>query len=79
MVRPKIDYVVDLFLTIAFLGVAVTGVIKWPGLFKFTNLNLYVVRLIHDWSGIIMAALVLLHLVMHWKWIVATTKSFFEK
>jgi len=34
---------------------------------------------IHDWSGIVMVLLVLVHLILHWDWIVCETKNIFSK
>jgi cytochrome b561 len=31
----------------------------------------------HDWTAVTLVALVILHLVLHWKWIVYTTKKAF--
>lgn len=31
-------------------------------------------RAVHDWAGLLMGALVVLHLVFHWKWIVCQTR-----
>ncbi|WP_048129677.1 DUF4405 domain-containing protein [Methanosarcina lacustris] len=34
---------------------------------------------IHSRVGILMSILVIIHLILHWKWIIYTTKSFFRK
>ncbi|WP_229392234.1 DUF4405 domain-containing protein [Methanosarcina sp. DH2] len=34
---------------------------------------------IHSRIGILMSILVVIHLILHWKWIARTTKSFFRK
>jgi cytochrome b subunit of formate dehydrogenase len=84
MAKAKIKYFVDIGLAISFISVAVTGILKFPGLTKyFTSIYrvitpFYMAR-IHDWSGVVMSLLVLIHLVLDWKWIVAMTKSFFKK
>jgi TRAP-type uncharacterized transport system fused permease subunit len=75
MNRAKLNYIVDVGLAISFAIVAVTGILKFPALGG--RMRDYVP--LHDWSGIIMAVLVLIHLVLHWNWIVAMTKSFFKK
>ncbi|MBN2304383.1 MAG: DUF4405 domain-containing protein [Anaerolineae bacterium] len=31
-------------------------------------------RTLHDWAGILMGVLVLIHVVFHWKWIVCQTR-----
>ncbi|WP_412733244.1 DUF4405 domain-containing protein [Minisyncoccus archaeiphilus] len=32
---------------------------------------------IHIWAGILMLVLVIIHLILHWDWIVFTTKKVF--
>ncbi|WP_332882055.1 DUF4405 domain-containing protein [Methanosarcina horonobensis] len=34
---------------------------------------------IHSRAGILMSVLVIVHLILHWKWIVSTTRNFFRK
>lgn len=34
---------------------------------------------IHDWAGLVMIIAALIHIVLHWEWIVITTKNFFSK
>ena len=81
----KLNYWVDVGLAISFFICFLTGLIKWPGLIKIIGTSayniLYVenISLLHDWSGLIMGLLILVHLVLSWKWIVAVTKSFFRK
>jgi len=82
MANPKINYFVDAGMAIAFILVAATGIIKFPRLMRLVGvrqLPFGTISLIHNWSGIALAALVLLHLILHWKWIVSMTKTFFKK
>lgn len=37
------------------------------------------ISILHDWSGVVMAILVLAHLILNWDWIMSMTKGFFEK
>ncbi|MBN1175477.1 DUF4405 domain-containing protein [Candidatus Woesearchaeota archaeon] len=67
-------YIVDMILAISFILAGITGVIKMPGWFNIKPEILKPLMIIHDWSGIAMVALVLVHLIQHWKWIVAMTK-----
>ena len=34
---------------------------------------------IHDWVGVALIALVLVHVILHWKWIARMTKSLFRR
>ncbi len=79
MDRLKVDYFIDLGLLISFLTVFLTGIIKFRGWGLYDKFGFPNISLIHDWSGIVMGVLVLVHLVLHWGWIVNTTKCFFKK
>ncbi len=75
MNRPKLNYFVDIGMAIAFAIVAVTGILKLPALGGKTRDYM----LLHDWAGVVLAAFVLLHLILHWNWIICMTKGFFNK
>ncbi len=84
MDKPKLNYLVDIGLFISFLIVGITGLLKFPGflhLFGLRLRDLPVIQLsnLHDWSGLLMVALVALHLFLHRQWIVAMTFSSFKK
>ena len=84
MNKGKLYYVIDILLALSLILVLITGIIKWPGL---TYLFRPVYRIIkarylvtiHDWAGVAMAVFVLIHLALHWKWLVVMTKKVFEK
>jgi Domain of unknown function (DUF4405) len=82
--KGRLSYFIDCGLIITFLLSFITGVIKFPEWTRFFS-NVYLVipasllSQIHDYSGIAMSLLVLAHLVLHWRWIVAMTKSTFGK
>jgi hypothetical protein len=78
MNRAKLNYLIDLGLFITFILVALTGIIKFP-LFGLGKIYFKNMHLIHDWSGIVLTALVLIHLILHWRVIKSMTKSFFRK
>ena len=79
MNKVLINYIVDVLLFISFILVFITGLFKWPGLLKGLGLEAMkgaALNGIHDWSGLAMGILVLIHLVLHWDWIVAMTKKY---
>ena len=78
MNKAKLNYFVDLLLAISFLLVATTGILKFPGWFGYFQLPWRILNKIHDWSGIAMVALVLIHLILHWRWIVSMTRTIFR-
>ena len=85
MNRTMLNYWIDVGLALSFFICFVTGLIKWPNLIKIIGVSAYKVlhvrniSMLHDWSGLIMGLLVLIHLALHWKWIVSVTKSIFSK
>ena len=85
MNKTKLNYFIDVGLAISFFTCFYTGLVKWPGLIKVIGVSAYKtlsfsnISKVHDMSGLIMGLLVIIHLVLHWKWIVVVTKSFFKK
>lgn len=85
MNRTKLNYWVDVGLTLSFFICFITGLIKWPGLVKIIGVSAYKVlyvkniSMLHDRSGLVMGLFVLIHLALHWKWIVSVTKNMLVK
>ena len=80
--KQKINYIVDVLLLITFLITSITGLIKWRLLITSLGIaNLYFVlpmgtiRLWHEWASFSMVILAWVHIILHWKWIVLTTKK----
>jgi len=81
MRKDTLNWLVDIGLIITFILVAVTGIIKFPGLLSvfgigYGNIPISGLSRLHDWSGIAMTVLVIIHLALHWNWIVVTTKRY---
>jgi len=83
MNRNHVNYIIDVGMGLAFIASAVTGIIKFPGLLQrigiAPRLNFYYINIIHDWSGLVLAVLVLVHLILHWKWIKEMTVKIFQR
>jgi len=75
MVSLKTNYWLDIGMGISFIFLAVTGIMKLDGGFR----SWHTLSEIHDWSGIILCCFVLLHLILHWRWIVTMTKQAFKR
>ena len=82
----KTNYLIDVALFFSFLIVFFTGLIKWRLLMDFLGVTyLYFIlpmgsiRIWHEWSSIVMSLLVWIHLILHWKWIINTTRKIFKK
>ncbi len=90
--KAKLNYLVDALIALAFLISAGTGVlflILGSGGYQggantafggtFLGLSRWVWSDLHTWASLIMIAGVLLHVVLHWKWLVCVTKQVFTK
>ena len=91
--RAKICYFVNVAIGIGFIISLVSGlVLLFAGpsggyqvgrnpryLNSIAGLSRDVWKDMHNWSSIIMAAGVLGHLILHWKWIVLMTRVLFKK
>jgi len=88
MGKSKTNYFVDLLMLIFFVINAITGLIiffflptgvkrgsyqEFLGIIKQNWVHL------HNWSGLILLLLVVIHLILHWNWIVSMTKSLIQK
>jgi cytochrome b subunit of formate dehydrogenase len=84
MYRAQIKYIVDVGLAVSFILCFITGVIKFPGFLRAIGATRVVLpmrdlTLIHDWSGILLGLLVLVHLVLNYRWIITMTRQIFGK
>lgn len=88
MDKLKLNYIVDIGLIIAIVVSFITGIVRYSELYAFLGINYgqvlrllptYEIRIIHDWMGVIFGILVLIHLILNWKWLVSMTKRYFGR
>ena len=84
MNKNFVKYFIDLGLLISFLAVTITGIIKFRSFLSlfgisidYASIPIRILSKIHDWSGLAMAILVLIHLILNWNWIVSVTRTIF--
>ena len=84
--KAMTNYIVDLIIAVAFIGAAVSGIVfllptAWVstsgGDPAMLGVSMAVWRTLHEWSSLIMVGGVLLHTVLHWRWVVVMTKKTF--
>ena len=66
------NYLLNIALGVSSLACIITGFIlkfKIPALMASVN-----IKMMHEWTGYLMSVLVVLHLLMHLKWMQALTK-----
>jgi hypothetical protein len=86
MNKAKLNYWVDVSIGIAFVLSAVSGLVFLLPANPDSGLNAGVLGIsyqvwdrVHTWSSMVMIAGVAMHLVLHWKWIIAMTKRMLPK
>lgn len=88
MDKSKINYFVDILALISFLITGITGLIiffflpggiRQGGYQEFLGITKVTFVQFHNYSGILMVVLVLIHFILHWDWIVCMTKNLFKK
>jgi hypothetical protein len=80
-VRRYLNYFVDLGMLITANILFITGLIKFLniwGSLEELSFTAAILTELHDWSGIILGVLVFIHLLLHWKWIIAMTRKIFK-
>lgn len=86
MDKNKVKFWNDVLMFIVFIIIAVSGFILWfvlpRGGGRAGNGFLFLREtwiLIHDWFSVILIILVLLHLILNWRWIKAMFKNIFGR
>ena len=85
--KAKLNYWIDFLAFISFLIVGFSGIVKYyflpmgKGSFDsaFWGISKHAWTVWHDISGIIFVGLIIIHIVLHWAWIVSMTKRIFKK
>ena len=88
MNKAIINYLIDIALIILILIMIITGLARFPEFLGVLGINyaalasslpIYQMRLIHDWAGLLFTILVIIHLVLNWKFIVSMTRKIFRR
>ncbi len=79
MNRTDINYIVDVTMAVFFLLSFTTGLIKFPAILVYVlqvygTLPMYKITWVHDYSGLAFGTLGVIHLLLHWDWLVAMTR-----
>jgi len=79
LTKPYLNYIIDVIMLVVGSIVAITGILKLPVLRSlYRTLPTRTITQMHDVSGVVIVVLVIIHLILHWKWITCMTKSFFK-
>lgn len=73
--RRKLNYLVDLIFFVQFVLVGYSGLVMYINHHGAG----FILHLIHDKIGILMLVFFIIHISLHWKWIVFTTKNLLRR
>jgi len=88
------NYILFVFLFFLGLFEAISGFVLWLALpcggggggrgrydngATFWSLSRNTWTALHNWVAVALLAIVIIHIILHWKWIVYMTKSYFQK
>ncbi len=84
MKRNVLLYIVNILLFVFSIIVVISGVIKFPGLLPLLNIDPFLlpqaeITFLHDWIGIVLTVLTLVHIILNWKWIQAMSKKLLNR
>ncbi len=88
MNKAKLNFLIDFLAFLSFFVTAITGLVIFffipPGIrqgryIEFLGVQKQVWSQIHNYAGLLMILFVLIHIVLHWKWIKSMTKDLFKK
>ncbi len=93
MRRVTLNYIVDIIFGILLLGQGITGALLWflaPGGYRYRGglgdeqagsflLARQEWKDVHQWLALALAIMFIVHIAIHWQWLVSMTKSYFRQ
>jgi len=84
-----VNYIVDLIIAAAFVVASITGIVfllptSWIGISDsgepgMLGVSMAMWNTLHEWSALIMIGGAILHVVLHWRWVVTMTRRAFGR
>jgi len=77
MKRKDLNFIVDVAMAVSFLLCFITGLIKFPSVLVYVLQvydSLYHITWVHDYSGLAFGIFGVVHIVLHWDWLIAMTR-----
>lgn len=68
--QARVNYILDALLLFCFIIIGLSGVVIW------INGQDEGLIILHGWSAVMLIVLSTVHLTLHWKWIVSTTRRY---
>jgi len=77
--KAWLNYAVDLLLLVTGIALIVSSVLVWVVIPKGYNPSWLMWIAIHKWSGFALLVEALVHVILHWRWLVAMTRRLFKR
>lgn len=80
----RVYHFIDVLMLAAFILLFSTGIIKFPRLLPtlgigYGSLPMSQISLVHDYAGVSLGILIIVHFLLHWRWMWGMTKSLFRR
>jgi hypothetical protein len=78
--KNTINYVLNWIAFLLGLTTLITGIMRFSNVLAYIVINMgpvnvQLMNLIHRWSGLVTGAIILVHIILHWRWVFKTTKN----
>jgi hypothetical protein len=84
MERGRVNHIIDALMLLVFITLFITGVLRFPRLLPslgigYGRLPMNEISLVHDYAGLALGTLIIIHFLLHWRWMWKMTKSLFRR
>lgn len=82
----KVKYFLNWTIFLFALTCLITGIIRFSSIFMFIALKIgissnqiFLINFIHRWTGAAASGLILIHIILNWRWILKISRSFLKR
>jgi len=82
----KIKYFLNWAIFLLGLTCLITGIIRFSSIFMFIAINIgidsnqiFIINFIHRWTGVAAGVLILIHLILNWRWVLKISREYLKK
>lgn len=78
--RNTINYILNWLAFLLGLTTLITGIMRFSNILAFIVINIgpvnvQLMNFIHRWTGVGAGLIILVHIILHWRWVFKTTKN----
>jgi hypothetical membrane protein len=86
IINNNVKYFLNWAIFLSALTCLITGIIRFSNIFMFIALKIginsnqiFIINFIHRWTGVAASGLILIHIILNWRWILKISRSFLKK